>query len=238
MMKIRDWLQTPEISEIRKQPFYKIIEEGFHREVITPIWVDKERLFSPANGVILYVKRVASKDDIVMVHGSPFTLEDLMQRDIHGEFIVIGIYMTYLDVHINYMCSSGYIHYQKLQKLKIDNLSMIKVEMELLNGEEHPNTENMEYLFYNERILHTIYDNNIGQEYYLVQIADAEVNAIIPFKEQNAFVFQGEAFSAIRFGSQVDLIIPIKPNKHYDILCGDNVGWHVDAVRDPLVKIT
>ena len=243
METIKDWLNTPEISELRKKPIYEIIEVGFHRETVVPIFINKEILFSPANGIILYAKRVRSQDDLVMVHGTPVTIKDLIRKDamdkIYDEdFIVIGIFMTFYDVHTNYMPSSGFIMYQKLQELKIDNISMTKVEMEIINNVEHINPNNMEYLFYNERMLNTVFDNNINQEYYIVQIADAEVGAIIPFHEQNYYVEQGWPFSAVRFGSQVDLIVPMKRGREYEIMVEDKIGWHVDAVRDPLIRIT
>ena len=240
MQTIKDWLQTPEISELRKQPLYEIVETGFHREKVVPIFVNKEILFSPANGVILYAKHLKTQDEILEVHGAPFTLKELIRKDIYdSEFIVIGIFMTYLDIHVNYMASGGYIRFEKLQELKITNLSMTKVEVELLQKDiTRPDPDNMDYLFYNERMLNTIYDNEIGQEYYIVQIADAEVGSIVPFNEQDKFVPQGEAFSAVRFGSQVDVIVPIKKDKTYEIMVSDKVGWHVDAAKDPLIKIT
>ena len=243
METIKEWLNTPEISELRKKPLHEIIEVGFHRESILPIFVNKELLFSPANGVILYAKKVNSQDELVMVHGTPVKLIDLIRKEgmdkiYDDEFIVIGIFMTFYDVHTNYMPSSGYIMFQKLQELKIDNISMTKVEMEIINNVEHLDPDNMEYLFYNERMLNTVFDNNINQEYYIIQIADAEVGAIIPFHEQDHYVEQGWPFSAVRFGSQVDLIVPLKRGKEYEIMVEDKIGWHVEAVRDPLVRIT
>lgn len=239
MQTIKEWLHTPEITELRKKPVYEVIETGFHRERIVPIKVNKEVLFSPANGILLYAKKIASKDDIIMVHGTPVTLKDLVRKELYeDEFIIFGIFMTFYDIHTNYMPSSGYIVHEKLQELRIDNLSMTKVEMEILQEIDHPDTGNMEYLFYNERMLNTVFDNDIGQEYYIVQIADAEVGAIIPFHEQDYFVAQGWPFSAVRFGSQVDLIVPIKKGKTYEILVDKKIGWHIDAVLDPLIRVT
>jgi phosphatidylserine decarboxylase len=238
MDKLRDWLNSPEITELRKLPVSSIVQNDFHRETIVPIYINPEILFAPANGIILYAKEVKNKDSIIMVHGSPFTLRDLIREDIKDEkFIVIGIFMTFYDVHVNYMPSSGYVNYKKLPDLKIDSLSMTKVELEILDYKEHINPANMDYLFYNERMLNTIYDNTLRQEYYIVQIADAEVGAIVPFEESGKFTSQGYGFGSIRFGSQVDLVIPIKEYNKYDLLIKEKIGWHVNAVTDPLVKI-
>ena len=43
------------------------------------------------------------------------------------------------------------------------------------------------------------------------------------------------AFSQIRFGSQVDLIIPISPHMRLETLVPDT--YHVEAGIDPLVRI-
>lgn len=239
MQKLKEWLATPEVEEIRKMPMSEILESGFHREPLLPIFVNKEVLFSPAFGVLLYAKRLKSKDEIVSVHGNPFTLKELLRTELYDkEYIVIGIFMTMYDVHVNYMPSSGYLTHKKLPELKIDNISMTKVERELIEAIDRPDPNNMDYLFYNERTLNTIYDNEIGQEYYIIQIADAEVGAIIPFEENDKFIAQGWPFSAVRFGSQVDLVIPVKKYNDYEILVEDKIGWHIDAVKDPLVRIT
>jgi phosphatidylserine decarboxylase len=239
MQLLKDWLVSPEIAEIRKMSMADILKKGFHRESLVPIFINKEVLFSPANGVILYVKHIKNREEIINVHGTPLKIKDLIRTDLYDdEFIVIGIFMTMYDEHINFMPSSGYLSFKDLPKLKIDNMTMTSVELALIEANDHPDTEGMEYLFYNERMLNTVFDNEIGQEYYIVQIADADVGAIIPFKENDKFIAQGYPFSAVRFGSQVDLIIPLKPRRNYEVLVGDKIGWHVSAVADPLVKIT
>src|SRR5439155_13119068 len=61
-------------------------------------------------------------------------------------------------------------------------------------------------------------------------------NTITPFQlSQNWPVSQGQRFSQIRFGSQVDLIIPLTPGR--DFALTQAMGTHVEAGVDTLVRI-
>ena len=72
--------------------------------------------------------------------------------------------------------------------------------------------------------------------YYLVQIADEDVNVIAPFiNDQNSPVSQNERFSLIRWGSQVDLVLPLDERYDFDLVLEDEM--HVNAGLDKLVKI-
>ena len=71
----------------------------------------------------------------------------------------------------------------------------------------------------------------------MLQIADYDVSAILPFDQQQQRRYaQGQRFSEIRFGSQVDLIIPLSPRWHFTTLLPDTT--HVEAGVDPLVRVT
>jgi phosphatidylserine decarboxylase len=53
--------------------------------------------------------------------------------------------------------------------------------------------------------------------------------------KQNHPVVQGERFSQIRFGSQIDLIIPLSTRWRFDLL--QPTGCHVEAGIDKLVQV-
>jgi phosphatidylserine decarboxylase len=111
---------------------------------------------------------------------------------------------------------------------------MLAVEKDILNAAINPN--NLEYLKYNERMLNTIYSPQLDYTYYLVQIADEDVNVIAPFiNDQNAPVSQNERFSLIRWGSQVDLVLPLDERYDFDLVLPNEM--HVNAGLDKLVKI-
>ena len=98
------------------------------------------------------------------------------------------------------------------------------------------NPANMEYLKYNERMWNKIYSPSLNYTYYLIQIADEDVNVIAPFtNSQNDIFAQNERFSLIRWGSQVDLVLPLDDRFDFK-LCLDD-AMHVNAGLDKLVKI-
>ena len=111
---------------------------------------------------------------------------------------------------------------------------MLAIEKDILNAVINPN--NLEYLKYNERMWNKIYSPQLDYTYYLVQIADEDVNVIAPFiNDQNSPVSQNERFSLIRWGSQVDLVLPLDDRFNFDLVLENEM--HVNAGLDKLVKI-
>jgi phosphatidylserine decarboxylase len=86
-------------------------------------------------------------------------------------------------------------------------------------------------------VLNSIYSPHLGQAYYVLQIADYDVDCIVPYKlKQNLPVFQGQRFSQVRYGSQVDLIVPL--SSPFDVEPVQDTGSHVEAGIDPLIHVT
>jgi phosphatidylserine decarboxylase len=113
---------------------------------------------------------------------------------------------------------------------------MIHVEKDLL-AEVSPYTRNADYLFNNQRVVNRIFSLELGQPYYVLQVADYDVDCITPFNlKQNQPFAQNERFSQIRYGSQVDLIIPL--SEHFDFTPLLEPGMHIEAGVDPLVRIS
>src|SRR5437016_704 len=60
---------------------------------------------------------------------------------------------------------------------------------------------------------------------------------IVPFKlKQNQPVVQGQRFSQVRYGSQVDLIVPLSSRFEFEPVQND--GDHVEAGIDPVIRVT
>jgi phosphatidylserine decarboxylase len=111
---------------------------------------------------------------------------------------------------------------------------MLATEKDIFNGKINP--ANLEYLKYNERMWNKIYSPSIDYTYYLIQIADEDVNVIVPFTpDQNDLFAQNERFSLIRWGSQVDLILPLDERFDFE-LCLEN-NMHVEGGLDKLIKL-
>ena len=77
----------------------------------------------------------------------------------------------------------------------------------------------------------------LGQAYYILQIADYDVDSVMPFKlKQHQPYAQGQRFSQIRYGSQVELIVPLSPR--YEFSLKHPPGLHVEAGVDSLIAIS
>jgi len=77
----------------------------------------------------------------------------------------------------------------------------------------------------------------LGMPYYILQIADYDVDCVIPFElKQNQPFDQGERFSQIRYGSQVDLVIPLSPRFQFTPTQSEHM--HVEGGVDTLVRIS
>jgi len=162
-------------------------------------------ILSPADGRILYIKKI-DKGEIPFSEkkGKRFSLDDFIQHDINIKTgYLIGILMTYLDVHVNRNPISGRIAYMKHIKGLFISL------------------KNKEAVIQNERLL-TVVDNGhfkIG----IVQIASRLVRKIVPFFKEGQDVQIGKRMGVIRFGSQVDLILPEVPSFQIVVKPGENV---------------
>jgi phosphatidylserine decarboxylase len=235
--KLEDWLNG-EVAELSKLPISELSNTFFFRDPLRPTYIDSEHFYSPADGTILYQKMVMPGapccEGIIEIKGKNYTLQDVMgDKDYNKPSLVIGIFMSFYDVHINRIPYSGTIKYNRLEPIESTNKPMLAVEKDILNKVINPN--NMDYLKYNERVLNTIYNSSLNYTYYIVQIADEDVNVIAPFKQQGDLCTQNERFSLIRWGSQVDLVLPMDERFSFELLLKETM--HVNAGLDKLIKI-
>ncbi len=235
--KLEDWLNG-EVAELSKLPIGELSNTFFFRDPLRPTYIDSEHFYSPADGTILYQKLVMPGapccEGIIEIKGKNYTLQDVMgDKDYNKPSLVIGIFMSFYDVHINRIPYSGTIKYNRLEPIESTNKPMLAVEKDILNKVINPN--NMDYLKYNERVLNTVYNASLDYTYHIVQIADEDVNVIAPFKQQGDLCTQNERFSLIRWGSQVDLVLPIDSRYQFELLLEETM--HVNAGLDKLIKI-
>ena len=230
---LEDWLKG-EVSELSKFPIGELSNTFFFRDPLRPTYIDNEHFYSPADGTILYQKMVLPSEQVLEIKGIDYTLQDVMgDKDYNKPSLVIGIFMSFYDVHINRIPYSGVIKYNRLEPIESTNKPMLAVEKDILNKVINPN--NMDYLKYNERVLNTIYNSSLNYTYHIVQIADEDINVIAPFKQQNDLCIQNERFSLIRWGSQVDLVLPLDKRFTFELLLKETM--HINAGIDKLIKI-
>ena len=232
---LTEWLNG-EVKQLQKMPVGELSNTFFFRDPIRPNYIDHEHFYSPADGTILYQKFIKDpKEPIVEIKGMNYTLQDVVgDEDYNKPSLVIGIFMSFYDVHINRIPYGGVLTYKPLDAIQSTNKPMLAVEKDILNKVINPN--NMDYLKYNERMWNRIYSPSLDYTYYLIQIADEDVNVIATFTNSQYDIFaQNERFSLIRWGSQVDLVLPLDERFDFDLVLDDHM--HVNAGLDKLVKI-
>ena len=231
--KLEDWLNG-EVAELSKLPVGELSNTFFFRDPIRPTYIDHEHFYSPADGTILYQKVVQPDKPVVEIKGIDYTIQDVMgDSEYNKPSLVIGIFMSFYDVHVNRIPYGGVLKYRHMEPIESMNKPMLAVEKDILNKVINPN--NMEYLKYNERMFNQVYVPSLDYTYYLIQIADEDVNVIAPFKKQQDLCAQNERFSLIRWGSQVDLVLPLDERFNFELVLDD--AMHVNAGLDKLVKI-
>lgn len=231
---LSQWIAT-DVAKAEKLGISRLSTEFFFRDPSRPNYINHEYFYSPADGVILYQKFIEDPSQpVVEIKGVNYTLQDVMgDKEYNTPSLVIGVFMSFYDVHINRMPYGGTIRYKRLDPIESTNKPMLAIEKDILNKTINP--DNLEYLKYNERMLNTIYSPSLDYTYHVLQIADEDVNVIAPFAEQGSLLTQNQRFSLIRWGSQCDLVLPLDSRFKFELTQNDHM--HVEAGVDELVKI-
>jgi phosphatidylserine decarboxylase len=232
---LKEWLDS-DVKTVKDRSIRWLSENYFFRDPTRPQFSDASYFFAPADGTILYQKVVDPDECVIEIKGKNYTLHDAMQDQSYSKrSLVIGIFMSFYDVHINRIPLAGFLSYRSLDPITSRNLPMLGLEKKLVD-EYRIVPQQAEYLFYNERMLNSIFAPEIKQSYYVIQIADYDIRVILPYTiEQHQPFHQNQRFSQIRYGSQVDLIIPLTAD--YDFECVHSESMHVEAGLDTLVRI-
>jgi phosphatidylserine decarboxylase len=166
---------------------------------------DGRGIVSPADGMVIYVKRV-EKGSIAYSEkqGRTFSLTDFVGSDIlPREGVLIGLSMNFFDVHVNRAPIDGRICL--VHRIPGSFISLKKQEA----------------LIQNERAL-TVIDNGLFKV-GVVQIASHLVRKIVPYVSEGSEIRRGDRIGMIRFGSQVDLFLPSVPGLQVVGRCGERV---------------
>ncbi|MFB3924913.1 MAG: phosphatidylserine decarboxylase [Syntrophales bacterium] len=162
-------------------------------------------IVAPADGRIKYIRRIAgaqppcsSKGKETVQLGPPLSAI----THVSGGYL-IGVGMTFLDVHITRSPIEG----------KIVHLEHIKGSFFSLKRPEAP--------FRNERMTGIIENDN--ERIGLVHIASRLVRRIVSYAQPGDQLRIGQKIGMIRFGSQVDILIPDSPGLSILVSTGDKV---------------
>jgi phosphatidylserine decarboxylase len=230
-----EWLKS-DVQPFREKSISWISQHHFFRDPSRPTYADMKRFFSPADGIVIYQREVQPDEAIVMIKGKNYTLRDaLRDKEFSPRCLVIGIFMTFFDVHVNRVPYPGLLSYNELDAIDTYNHPMLDVETSIFEDLRIP-TESLGYLHHNQRMVNRVFSSDLGLAYYILQIADYDVNCVTPFAlKQNKPVGQGQRFSMVRYGSQVDLIVPLSTRFEYKLV--QETGCHVEAGLDPLIEL-
>jgi phosphatidylserine decarboxylase len=163
-------------------------------------------IVSPADGVVLYVHE--SRGGMLPVstkHGHKYTLQELTRTPLQSaEAVVIGIGMSFLDVHVNRAPIAGRISRQRHFPGRFGSLRL------------------PEMVFENERATTVIERKEL--QVAVVQIASRLVRQIVTFVREGQEVAPGQRIGAIRLGSQVDLVLPAREDLKVTVRPGEQVS--------------
>jgi len=174
----------------------------------------EKEILSPADGNVIYIKRIEPNETPISIKKKRISkLNELTKTDLLKEPCwLVGINMTPFDVHKNAAPINGEIVLQQHTPGKFLSLKENKALSE---------NERNTFVFKNK-------ETQVG----IVQIASRLVRKIDVYKNTGQQVNRGEWVGMIRFGSQVDVIIPanykIKIKETEQIYVGETVIATID----------
>ncbi len=193
-------------------------------------WRDPDRVppeeegvvLSAADGEVLYVYEVPhGETPIVTKRGRDYSLNELLgSRLLEGPAHVIGIEMTFVDVHVNRCPVAG----------EVRSVDHIGGNFLSLRKDEAP--------FVNERAT-TVIENN-ALTVAVVQVASRLVRRIETYLDVGSSVAVGQRLGMIRMGSLVAVVVPKRDDVRITTRVGDTVtaGITVLARYSPREEMT
>jgi phosphatidylserine decarboxylase len=122
--------------------------------------------------------------------GHVVVIEEVFEKEFFKEKrLQVSVFMSPLDVHVNWYPVSGEIVRTKY------------------NRGTHIPAYRPKASIKNER-MHIIIRNENGQSVMMVQIAGIMARRVFTTAKPGSYVFQGEEAGIIKFGSRVDLLLP------------------------------
>jgi phosphatidylserine decarboxylase len=162
-------------------------------------------IVSPADGRVAYVRPVQpGQVPAAHKHGHVHTLAELAGTPFSTQgAVAVGISMNLSDVHVNRAPIAGRVGL-----------------LEHVHG-SFGSLRDPEMLLRNERVTTVFQDGSL--QVATVQIASRLVRRIVSFVAGGDVLTQGQRIGAIRFGSQVDLLLPLGAGLRLAVRPGDHV---------------
>jgi len=173
-------------------------------------------IISPADGEVIYVRESrGGRLPVATKHGRSCALQELTKTPLQCEdTAVIGISMSFLDVHVNRAPIAGRVAFQRHFPGCFGSL------------------RRADMVFQNERTTTIIERGDL--QVAVVQIASRLVRQIVSFVSEGQAVALGQRIGMIRLGSQVDIVLPARPDICVTVQPGERVraGQSILAICD------
>lgn len=164
-----------------------------------------DAILSPADGEVLYVRE--SREGMLPVSsklGRDYALHELTKTALASEdAVVVGIGLSFLDVHVNRSPLRGRLTLQRRFRGRFASL------------------RRPEAVFENERATFVIDRGDV--QVAVVLIASRLVRRIVTYVREGQELAAGQRIGMIRFGSQADVVLPLRDDLQVAVRRGDRV---------------
>jgi len=187
--------------------------------LLVRFWRDPERtppetegvVLSAADGVIEYIWHLpADSAPVVSKGGREYRLDELMGTSLEGAVHVVGVGMSFTDVHVNRCPIPGQVTLTK--HIRGSFLSLGRAEAQ----------------FVNERLTTVIESGSLTVA--TVQIASRLVRRIESYLKVGDLVGAGQRLGMIRFGSLVAIVMPDREDVAITVAPGERVTAGVSVL--------
>jgi phosphatidylserine decarboxylase len=186
------WVVAGGIWMIQGATFVGIIAWLFYRDPERVIPQESGLIVSPADGIVIYVRKLEAGEPLRCdKNGAAMVLDEVKGTGLEEEALwQVGVSMVFTDVHVNRAPIGGKVSLVHHRPGKFLSLRL------------------KEALNVNER--QTLVIDNGEFQIGLVQIASRLVRRIVAYVSPNQEIQRGQRVGMIKFGSQVDLFVPIR----------------------------
>ncbi len=162
-------------------------------------------ILAPADGIVKYIKPIEQGNIPFSSKGREKVKlsEPLLNILDNGQGYLIGIAMTFLDVHVTRAAING----------KLTYLEHIPGRFYSLKREDAP--------YSNERVIEIIENDRL--KIGVIQIASRLVRRIVAYVRQGDELAFGQRIGIIKFGSQVDVVLPKLKDLEISVSLGQQV---------------
>lgn len=185
------WVFIVSVWLLQGAGFVGIVLWQFYRDPERDVPIHPDAIVSPADGRVIYVRELAAGEPLrADKNAASMILHELRGTRVAGQALwQVGISMVFTDVHVNRAPIDGrlvVLHHRPVRFLSL---------------------RASEALNLNER--QTMVLENGHCQVAIVQIASRLVRQIVSYSRLGETIVRGQRIGMIRFGSQVDLFVPV-----------------------------